>query len=210
MTTRTVVPPRVGHRLGIRSLVTAGLLGLVLGVLSMYAQGWLPGHWNSLANSGAVWAFGAFVAGAVVFRHGWPTAAVAGALVELGLVVGYYTSVAIRYDQGGPEYFAYLWAVVALLAGPIFGVAGMWWRGTARTWHVAGIALLGALFVGEGAVRLITLDGDGPFAWPMIAVGLLTPLALGRDVRNKVYGLLGTLPAVALALLGFAALKLFT
>lgn len=52
--------------------VTAG--GLLLGVLTNLAQGWLPGSWNQLANSGAVWSAVAFAGGAPARRagHGAP------------------------------------------------------------------------------------------------------------------------------------------
>ena len=44
------------------ALVIAGA-GLAIGVLTVSGQGWLPGQWSTLANSGAVWLVFSFAAG---------------------------------------------------------------------------------------------------------------------------------------------------
>src|SRR5215470_2176372 len=73
-----------------RVLMAAGG-GLLLGVLTNLAQGWLPGAWNQIANSGAAWSAVAFGAGALLYRRSGPMqAAIGGLAAEAGLVVGYY------------------------------------------------------------------------------------------------------------------------
>jgi hypothetical protein len=56
-----------------RSTIIAAAGGLVLGALTLSIQGVLPGSWNRLANSGAVWIVGAFVVGAMTRDAGWRT-----------------------------------------------------------------------------------------------------------------------------------------
>jgi hypothetical protein len=194
----------------VRPVLIAAVAGLLWGVATMFLQGILPGTLGAIvANSGAGWAVLAFVAGAIWFRSHWWVVAVAGALVELGLVVGYYGSVIIRYDQDPPSFWAYVWAAVALASGPVFGVAGAWWRGAVFWRHVTGVALLGGLFAGEGVVRLMTLP-DRATGWIMVVAGALFPLALGRTLAGRLYGLLAVAPAVALALAAFAILDRLT
>src|SRR5262245_3582375 len=49
---------------------TCGVAGLLLGGVTLLLQGILPGVFNHLANSGAVWSVGAFVTGALlVYRQ---------------------------------------------------------------------------------------------------------------------------------------------
>lgn len=187
-------------------LAVATAAGLLWGVACMFLQGILPDPASAIvANSGAGWAVLAFVAGAVWSRSSWWVVAVAGALLELGLVVGYYGSVIIRYDQDAPSFWAYVWAAVALVAGPVFGVAGSWWRQNVRWRHVTAIALLGALFAGEGITRLLTLP-DHSVGVILTVTGVVIPLALGRALPEKLYGLLGAIPAVGLALAAFGLL----
>jgi hypothetical protein len=173
----------------------------------MFLQAVLPDPVDSIVtNSGSGWAVLAFVAGAAWFRSPVWVVALAGTLLELGLVVGYYGSVIIRYDQDPPSFWAYVWAAVALVAGPVFGVAGAWWRGPVAWRRIAGLALLGGLFVAEGVLRATTLP-DKPAGWIMVALGLVFPLALGHGGREKLYSLLGVVPAVGLALAVLAALQ---
>jgi hypothetical protein len=46
-----------------RRLLGAAAGGLAVGGLTLWLQGILPGAWNHLANSGAVWVLAAFGAG---------------------------------------------------------------------------------------------------------------------------------------------------
>jgi len=69
----------------------AATSGLLLGVLTNLAQGWLPGAWNQIANSGAIWCAVAFAAGALSYqRDSSAPAAIIGLGAEAGLVAGYY------------------------------------------------------------------------------------------------------------------------
>lgn len=126
--------------------------GLLLGVLTNLAQGWLPGAWNQIANSGAVWCVAAFAAGALVARHaGLPAATVAGLCAESGLVVGYCGYAEVARGGMGSVLAPLVWLGMACVAGPLFGVAGSWWRcsSTPRR-RIIGLAALAGVFGMEG------------------------------------------------------------
>ncbi|MER8223510.1 DUF6518 family protein [Streptomyces sp. NPDC094143] len=110
-------------------VATATSGGLLLGVLTNLAQGWLPGAWNQIANSGAVWCSAAFAVGALLdrLRPLWQ-AALGGLGAEVGLVVGYYGYAEFGRDGAGSLFFPLIWLGMAMVAGPLFGVAGHWWR----------------------------------------------------------------------------------
>lgn len=205
-----------------------GLAGLLLGGLTLLLQGILPGVFNHLANSGAVWSVGAFVAGALlVYREtGTATAAhprrrighargqwipvVAGLIVEVGAVIGYYGSATVFNGDDlsatalrGPL----IWIVVAFLAGPLYGLAGAAYRGSRHRERVAAAALLGTVFVAEGGYLLAVLHYGGQ-ALLMSLIGLAVPVALGRTNRARLHGLLTVLALIPLGLLAMWLLSL--
>ncbi|MDK1472525.1 DUF6518 family protein [Streptomyces sp. 549] len=166
--------------------VAATLGGLLLGVLTNLAQGWLPGAWNQIANSGAVWAAAAFAAGALLFRQGPPLrAAIGGAGAELGLVLGYYGYAEFVRGGAGGLLFPLVWLGMALVAGPLFGVAGLWWRSSRDTRRrVAALAAFAGLFGMEGLTYALDLR-YAPQAWACLAVFTAIPLLMARTHRER-------------------------
>ena len=104
-------------------LLVAVAVGLLTGVLTLAGQAVLPTEANRLANSGAIWV-------TVAFALGWrmpndTTAAVAGLLALIGALAGYF--VAASFAQAGISTSTVaIWVGVAVLGGPVFGVAGRW------------------------------------------------------------------------------------
>lgn len=182
------------------ALVVSLAAGLLLGVLTNLAQGWLPGAWNQIANSGAVWATVAFAVGAaLVGRCRLPILAAAGLCVEIGLVAGYYGyAVLARHDDlvsllGWPV----LWTAIACVAGPLFAVAAAWWRLGRTVWHrSAGLGALAGVFGAEGVHYAAVLHYPAQ-AWACAAVALAVPLlaARGERMRTLAVGALLTLLA---------------
>ncbi|GAB1821739.1 DUF6518 family protein [Herbidospora sp. RD11066] len=170
--------------------------GLAAGVLTNLAQGWLPGAWNQIANSGAVWSVAAFVAGALV-AGGLLRGLFAGLAAELGLVVGYYGYAEFGRDGMGSPFWPLVWVVIACVAGPVFGVAGFWWRDGAGWRRVLGPAALSGVFGMEAAHYAFGL-GYAPQAWVCLAVFLLVPLLAGT-VRGAFLTLLTAVPCAAVA-----------
>lgn len=184
--------------------------GLLLGVLTNLVQGWLPGAWNQIANSGAVWSVAAFVAGALLARKvGLPAAAVVGLFAESGLVVGYYAYAEVARDGMGSLFAPLVWLGMAFVAGPLFGVAGFGWRGISPRHRVIGLAALAGVF-GTEAIHYAWVLHYAPQAWACLAVLVLVPLLMGRTHRERALTLLTAIPFSLLAYFIFYKLILTT
>lgn len=174
--------------------------GVFLGVLTNLLQGWIPGAWNQIANSGAIWSVVAFTAGALFAGRISPRwAAVAGLLAELGLVVGYYAYAEFGRGGMGALFWPLVWLGMAFVAGPLFGAAGAWWR-QGRTWRhrVLSLAALGSLFGAEGLHYAWGL-GYAPQAWACLALALLVPLLMARALAERALTLAAAVPGSLLA-----------
>ena len=180
-----------------------GVVGLAVGVLTLVGQGVVPGDWNHLVNSGAVWLLFAFFAGSLVRSPGW--AACAGLETLAGTLVGYYLARFVAYDMSPARGTLLFWVVLALVGGPIFGLAGSWWCDRHRLKQAAGAALLGGVFLAEGADILINIQRMRVAGWVSIGFGVVLPLLLGRSLRGRLFGLLALVPV---SVVGFAVYEL--
>jgi hypothetical protein len=180
--------------------MTAAAGGVLLGVLTNLAQGWLPGAWNQLANSGAVWSAVAFLAGAVLAGRGTALrAALAGLGSEAGLVVGYYGYAQFGRNGMGALLFPLVWLGMACVAGPLFGVAAYWWRrGRDARGRTAGLAAFAGLFGMEGMTAARDLH-HAPQAWACFAVFVIVPLFMARTHRERALTLAAAVPCAFLA-----------
>ncbi|WP_420037332.1 DUF6518 family protein [Streptomyces sp. cg28] len=161
--------------------------GLAFGVLTNLLQGWLPWPWSQLANSGGVWSVLAFVTGAVLAPRasGVRRIAAAGALAEIGLVVGYYGYAELGRDGMGSLVLPLVWLATACVSGPLFGTAGAWWRRSDRIWRrVGALGALGGLFGSEGLHSWLTL-GYADQAIACAAIACVLPLTLARTWRER-------------------------
>jgi Family of unknown function (DUF6518) len=193
-------------------LVAAGLVaGLALGLLTNLAQGWLPGSWNQLANSGTAWSAAAFAGGALLASRGVRAAAAGGLAAEVGLVAGYYWYAASGRGGLGSLTPALVWLVMAVVAGPLFGIAGAWWRRGDRRRRIAGAALLPGAAGAEALYYSANLHYT-PQACVCAALMVALPLATGRGNRERVLTLAAAAVLVPCAYLviyqGFLALAL--
>ncbi|MFJ8803044.1 DUF6518 family protein [Streptomyces sp. NPDC102487] len=180
--------------------LTVAISGTLLGVLTNVAQGWLPGAWNQIANSGAVWSAVAFAGGAFITGPGAARrAAVGGLIAEVGLVLGYYGYAEFGRDGMGSMFFPLVWLGVACLAGPLFGIAAHLWRHGARTRdRIVGLAALAGLFGMEGLAYALDLH-YALQASACFAVTVLVPLAMARTARERALTLLTAVPCALLA-----------
>jgi hypothetical protein len=182
-----------------RVILVAVGVGLLVGAVSFLLQGRLPGDWSYLGNSGAVWMAPAFGVGALARRDRW--AALAGFTALAACLVGYF---AAGMAWGVPYGLAFIvyWSLVAVVGGPLAGVAGRWWRHADVRWRRAlGLALLGGVFVAEG-VYTLRYNAHLSVGWPLFVTGVLAPLLLGRSMRDRLWGLAALVP---MALAGVAA-----
>jgi ElaB/YqjD/DUF883 family membrane-anchored ribosome-binding protein len=175
------------------------LVGLIVGVLSFLAQGRLPGDWSILGNSGAVWLVFAFLTGAMLPGNTW--AAVSGVVTLGGALIGYFAAGALMDVAYAPVMVIY-WAIIAVIGGPVFGIAGhQWWSGKRLRNRTIAAALLGAVVIAEGQYH-IRYNPHLSVGWPMVVVGLIMPLLLGRSAKDRLYTYLALIPT---SLLGVAA-----
>ncbi|HET6859727.1 MAG TPA: DUF6518 family protein [Streptomyces sp.] len=201
MTENPATAARPGGALGARRAAAAATAGgLLLGVLTNLAQGWLPGAWNQLANSGALWSAAAFAAGALIALRGTVSQAAVGGLgAEAGLVVGYYGYAEFGRDGMGALLFPLVWLAMACVAGPLFGVAGHWWqRGSDARRRVVGLAAFAGLFGMEGLLYAWDLHYT-PQAVACFTVFALVPLLLARTHRERALTLVAAAPCALLA-----------
>jgi Family of unknown function (DUF6518) len=173
--------------------------GLSIGVLTVYGQR-LPGAWSTLANSGAVWLVFAFVAGSLMRSD--LAAAAAGAGTLTGAVIGYYAAVPIVVEGAAANMRSVaIWTGTALIGGPVFGLAGRWWRRGSIAERVIALALLSGVFVAEGVNDVRYVPTVRTAGWVLLVVGVLVPLVLGRSWRERLLGLAAMVP-VALVTFG--------
>ena len=180
-----------------RSLLTGILLtlgvGILTGLVTFIGQGLMPGQWNTLVNSGAIWLVPVFFVGSSTRSIVW--AAVAGAGTLVATVAGYYGSAAVSGAPISVRAVAF-WLVMALGAGPLYGVAGRCWPCDRRALRVFGVALLGGVFVAEGLYLLLALR----YYWSgstMVAAGVVAAFLLARREDRLRTLLAAPLPAVA-------------
>ncbi|MEW1615926.1 MULTISPECIES: DUF6518 family protein [unclassified Streptomyces] len=197
---RRVLVPVPLDRLTLRRIAGCLGAGLVLGVMTNLAQGWLPGAWNNIVNSGAVWSAVAFVAGVVLADRRVRVAMAGGLASEVGLVAGYYGFA--EFGRGGMGHLpvVLLWLSMALVAGPLFGAAGSWWRRGSLKRRVVGCAALAGVF-GAEAVHYAFVLQYMPQAWVCAVLMMGLPLGMTRDNRERALMLS---VAVLLALCAYA------
>jgi len=156
----------------VRAPTVAVLAGLVLGALTSYAQGWLPGALASLANSSGSWCLVAFLLALAATRR-W-AAALTGFLTLLMLLVGYVLAAAVRGFASSNSLLIF-WGLAALVAGPVLGLAAQEVRRGGTTAAACGVAVMSGVLVGEGAYGLIVIADttDPVYWWVSIVAGVV-------------------------------------
>ena len=163
------------------ALPAAAIAGLVAGALTCLLQEFLPGDWNTVVNSGAVWTVVAYVVAVLVVRT-QRDAALAGLLVLVGEVAGYYVYLADVRHLPGLHSAEVLWTVAALWIGPLTGLAAYRARWGDAAQRMTSLAAIAGVIAGEGAylVRIADVVRAG---WAEIAVAAVITagaLATGR------------------------------
>src|SRR5581483_10645883 len=143
-----------------QAVVLVAVGGPALGIVSFIAQNRLTDVWGAFANSGTPWLVAAFVIGALVPSDAWAAAAGLGML--LGALHGYYVAADKIVHAATMTRIVVFWVGIALACGPVFGVAGRWWRDARRWQRVVAAALLGASFVAEALYSLQHLGFGDP------------------------------------------------
>jgi len=182
-----------------QGIAIAAVAGLAAGGITDVLQKSLAGSsWFILVNSGAVWLTVAFGVGMLLPAKWW-TAALAGAITEAGLVIGYYATASVRgYPVSSGSVTA--WVLTGLVGGPLLAVAGAALRDERQVRRIVAMALLGGVWIEEG-IRILNLPREssyGPAGWYEIVFGVVLALIVARSTKDRLLGLL-VLPVVALA-----------
>lgn len=186
-----VVLPELSRAATVR---TAAVAGLVAGVVSFAAYDALPAPWDRLGGSAGLWCLLTWWAGRRVRPPSLPWAALAGLVTQLCLLAGFYGALVVLAGRGEDPRRVLAWAVLALLAGPLFGALGTlrWVRGWPAS---ASAALAGAAVALEPLVGVAESTGpaDEDLWWCAAAAVLGLVVAAAGAPRGR------WLQAVALA-----------
>lgn len=127
--------------------------GLMMGLATVFGQKYLPGTWNSLANSGSVWVVPAFYM-AALYKEKWKSI-VSSILYLLLCVTTYYGYYAIVWKIGfGIRFHQAVWLGCAVVFGFIFGLGGnLSQYGNERVKYI-GKTMLSATFLSESLLLL--------------------------------------------------------
>ena len=149
------------------------VVALTLGVLTAYAQGWLPDQLGSLANSAGTWALVAFIL-SLLLATSAQEGAVFGCLSLLGLLAGYVLGAQMRDVSSSTTTVAF-WIAAAVLGGPVLGLSAYWIRFRRDLLAATGVGLMSGILVGEGIYGLTQIADTTyvPYWWGEIAAGLL-------------------------------------
>jgi hypothetical protein len=151
--------------------------GVTVGLTTLWLQGVLPGAWNHLANSGAIWCLAAYAAGAFLLSQ---QAVVVGTATLFGAVIGYYAGATVFLGDdvsAAALRWPMIWLTVALVAGPVFGLAGAAYRSPSRMQRLLSVLAVGSVFIAEAGYLLIGLAYRSE-AGIMLLLGLTLPIAL--------------------------------
>lgn len=177
-------------------VVAAG--GLVLGGATSPAQTWLPGAFSSVANSASGWTAVVALLVHLTRRSALLVTAVCGVVGFEALDLGYQIVSTAR----GYAYSGEFWAVVALVAGPVVGVAASWLHRRDR-FAALGVAVLAAIGLGDGITGVLLLPTTSPVYWVLVGCGalaLLTVTCLRRleSTSTRLLAILGAAAGSAL------------
>lgn len=199
-------------------LLLAVVVGVALGVLSILADGILPGRlFTLLGNIAAPWVVAAFFVGfrATSVRQG----ALAGGLALVVGVATYYVGGALR-DYAVATATNVVWTVVALVAGPIMGASGAAVSNRRERPPVIAVALPAAMLVAEGFFlvidRKIWRSDFGAETYRLIDLGVALALVVGglvlpwvflKDRPSRASGYVLTVAGGAFGAFAFALLQ---
>ena len=182
----------------LRALLVA-VVAFVLGGLTSVGQQFLAPEFSSLANSAGSWVVICFAVIYFTKTRGW-IAAPLGIVAFIALNEGYGVVTRLK----GFEYaigFGNRWTLIAILVGPIVGLAAAWLRSRSTVLVAIAAAVPSVVLIGEGVYGLLYVsDTTSPVYWTLelIAGALLVVLLAVFRVRSVLWGVI----SVVLALVG--------
>jgi hypothetical protein len=179
------------------SLESAGIPAVMAAVIGL-AGGYVTFR---VENSGGTLLFGLAhgvvpwgmltLAVATLFRRRWQYAVLAGLVVQLGLVVGYYVSEADLTDRPFATQSLVTYSAVACVAGPVLALAALHLRDRRGLLRTSSFAVVSLPWLLDGIRGLMVAHAihDHTLAATVIytcylAVGLALPAFIGGSTRS--------------------------
>jgi hypothetical protein len=177
----------------VRGTLVAASAGLAGGLVARLLFAVLPEPWGTLANTSALWGLIPFFVAFGLRARGWRGAAV-------GVVALAVTVVAWVLSSGGATGREIaMWAVIAVVAGALCGLAGGAAR-NARGWmRLLALAFIGGVVAGEALYGILLIGG--PQWWVELMAGIALPLVLARNWFDRLLAVIGA-SVIACALYG--------
>jgi Family of unknown function (DUF6518) len=155
--------------------------GLGLGAASVYPYVYTSGPLHILGNSAAVWLLFAFAVGAIAGRP--VRGAVAGTVLLIATVLAFFAIYKLLFPEDHVGRVAAFWLGTAVVGGPVFGLAGGFWRTGEPLSRGLSSAMLGGAFVAEAIAFQPTQGRLWQWVEAAFGVALCFVLALGRRAR---------------------------
>ena len=181
-------------------IIAAPVAGFLLGALDFVWIKYVPFPFGGLGNSIAVWAVAAFLF--TFLRRERLPRSVAGAVVMLLVAVpSYYAAAAVIQNDDWKNLWApysLLWMGLGVIAGIVFGAAGVVAREPGRG-KAPAAAVPVAVLLAEAVLQLMrTGDSDaGPYAAVLITCAVLLTLVVARSRRARGLTLAYCVPVTA-------------
>ena len=167
----------------VRGLVVALGAGVAAALLARLLYAALPEPWTTLANTSALWGLVPFIVAAGTQARG-SRAWLLGAAALLAMVA---TWAVLAPEPHSPRVLV-LWAVVAIGAGALCGLAGDLAGRRHPLAHRWGLAVMCGLILGEAVYGVVLIGG--PQWWGEGVVGALLALGGGRRWLDRMLVLL--------------------
>jgi hypothetical protein len=189
-------------------------LGLSVGILTVIGQTYLPGNFNSIANSGAMWLIPAYFI-SLSFSSA-KQSIISCTLCLINSVVGYYFFESIWNSHSFIffSYYMFLWLICAVIAGTIFGIAANCGKSSKNVFYNnLGKAMLPAVFMAEGLNILFHRKDylhmiNVGYAWIVISF-ILVIIIYKKNILKK-ESILSLILATILGLLFYKLLFIIT
>lgn len=165
-----------------RRLLVALAAGVAAGLVARALYAVLPEPWTTLANTSALWGLVPFFVAAATRARGWQ--AVGSGVAVLAALVA--TWAVLAPEPHSPRVLV-LWAVVAIGAGALCGLAGDLAGRRHPLAHRCGLAVMSGLILGEAFYGVLLIGG--PQWWGEGAVGVLLGLGGGRRWPDRMLAL---------------------
>jgi hypothetical protein len=182
-------------------ILWSAVAGILLGALDFVWIKYVPFPWGDLGNSMAVWAVAAFL---LTFITRWSyRRGVTGSVVMLVVAVPayYLAAVAIQNDDLASVYnpASLLWMAMGVVAGVVFGAAGVAarqpWRG-----RVVALSLPAGVLVAEALIQARRDDGTASLVAIRLGLAAVLTLAVAGTWRSRAAALACAVPV---GLVGF-------